>query len=285
MDQRVVVLGPGDDCAVVRQVAGGRLLLTVDQVIEGRHVLPTTPIDLVARKAIARSVSDIAAMGGTPLWSLATACLPRGYRGADALFEACWRHAVAMNCPLVGGDIACAAEGTPLMLTVTVGGQPHATRQEVRRSDARAGDGVYVTGRIGGSLRSGRHLTFTPRVPEGAALAEKLSEHLHAMIDVSDGLGRDAGRIAEASGVRIELDAASVPLHVERTGDVLAAVGDGEDYELLFTAEPSAVDRMSWDTGLATITRIGRVVNGDGCVLVGLGAGAVDLRQCGWDHR
>ncbi|HBS28775.1 MAG TPA: thiamine-monophosphate kinase [Phycisphaerales bacterium] len=269
-----VVLGPGDDCAVVE--LQGATLLTVDQLVGGRHFDPaSTPVDLIARKAVARSVSDIAAMAGAPVAALATGCLPRGFAGGDELFERMAHWSAHWGCPLVGGDIAT-GDG-PLVLTVTLIGAPHAARGAVRRSGARAGDGVFVTGALGGSLASGRHLSFEPRVREARALADALGRGLHAMIDLSDGLGRDAGRIAEASGVRIELEAGQIPRH-EGVAGWREAASEGEDYELLFTAPNGAVMPTA-----VRVTRVGRVVAGAGCV-VRTQVGQIDARELGWDH-
>lgn len=307
-----VLLGPGDDCAVLDPAVasgigggeggdsgGGVLLVTVDQVIEDRHFkgpLGAAPadgggragaaaIEDVARKAVARSVSDIAAMGGRPLWALATGALPPrlSQTQADQLFEAMARWARHWGCPLVGGDIALLGNDGehPAVLTVTVIGAAHPARGPVRRDGARAGDSVYVTGRIGGSLASGRHLSFEPRVREGWWLAGTLGPTLHAMIDLSDGLGRDAARIAEASGARLEIGEAAVPMHA---GYGPSNLGDGEDYELLFTAAPGAdVPTACPETGTA-LTRIGRVVAGSGCVLVARDGSARDAASLGWDH-
>src|SRR6185503_9869926 len=137
-----VLVGPGDDCAVVRMPSGDRLLITVDQVVRGCHFGNDTPIDLVARKAVAGAVCDIAAMGGTPCWGLATGALRAVCADGDALFDAMSAWARRFGCPLVGGDIA-AGGGDELVLTVTVGGLPHGRRGPVLRSGARAGDEVW----------------------------------------------------------------------------------------------------------------------------------------------
>lgn len=276
----VVVVGPGDDTAVLQ--LGGRTLVTVDHLVAGRHFDPeTTSIDQIARKAVARSVSDIAAMAGSPQAGLATGCLPEEFRQADELFDRMAHWARCYGCPLVGGDIAVSSG--PLVLTVVVMGEAHAARGPALRSDARAADAVYVTGRIGGSLVSGRHLSFEPRVAEGRWLADHLGSDLGAMIDLSDGLGRDAGRVAQASRVRIELQAGALPLHGDAE-DWVAATGEGEDYELLFTAREGAAlpDRIP-ETGVS-ITRIGRVTVGSGCVIFDEAATEVDARELGWDH-
>lgn len=284
-----VLLGPGDDCAAVRP-PGGAMLLTVDQVIERRHFVPGTPLDLVARKAVARSISDLAAMGATPWCALATGALPAGFpqADADALCVSIKKWAENWNCPLVGGDLASLPEPTsPLMLTVTAIGVAHASGHVATRGGAKPGDHVYVTGALGGSLDRatgmGRHLTFEPRVREAAWLLDTFGTRVHAMIDLSDGLGRDASRIAEASRVRLELDAEAIPRH-GGVDDWRAAAGDGEDYELLVCIDPAcAVPALIQSTG-TRLTRVGSVAPGAGCVVQD-GADVHDVRAVGWDHN
>ena len=287
-----VVVGPGDDCAVVRTAGGEGLLFTVDHLIAGRHFVEMgrpggATAEQVAHKALARSLSDVAAMGGLPRWCLATAAFPAGFgdEAARAIFDALRGRGLAWSCPLVGGDCAVLPAGAPLTLTTTVVGVPHAVRGPVLRSGARPGDGVWVTGCVGDALASGRHLEFEPRVREGAWLCETLGAGLHAMIDVSDGLGRDAGRVAKASGVRIEIEGERVPVY-EEAGGVATACAEGEDYELLFTADAACEGRLSagvcGDTGTRA-TRIGRVCAGRGCGLRVEGVW-VDAAGLGWDH-
>ncbi|MBO6514557.1 MAG: thiamine-monophosphate kinase, partial [Phycisphaerales bacterium] len=200
-----VVVGPGDDCAVLESPSGELALLTVDQLVEGRHFEPGTDLDLIARKSIARSVSDIAAMGGVPNWSLATGVLPKEYPNADQLFDAMHKWASHWNCPIIGGDIAShSSPDHPLTLTVTVGGSMLDDSKPVVRSGAQPGDLLYLTGQVGGSFESGWHLLFEPRLDAGRWASQT---GVHAMMDLSDGLGRDADRIAKASGVVIEIEA------------------------------------------------------------------------------
>ncbi|MEM1167148.1 MAG: thiamine-phosphate kinase [Planctomycetota bacterium] len=273
-----VLVGPGDDCAVIESASGAPpLLLTVDQLIEGRHFEPDTLFDRIAHKAIARSVSDLAAMGGAPIGALCAASLPASFTRDDELFDHAHRAAGALACPLIGGDIARTTG--PLTLSITAIGRAHAMRGPVLRSDARPGDDLYLTGRLGGSFESGRHLSFTPRLGEGTALCDTLGHHLGAMIDLSDGLGRDAGRIALASSVRLEIETALVPMH-EGVKDWRRAVADGEDYELLFTAR-AEVPRTVAGT---TIVRIGRVVAGEGCIAIDPEGHHHDIAHAGWDH-
>lgn len=266
-----VTVGPGDDAAVVT-LGTQTLLLTVDQLIEGRHYLAGTPLDRIAHKAVARSLSDIAAMGGAARFSLVTAALAPDFQNADRLFELMQSVAASHGATLVGGDIAVTPG--PTVFTVTVVGEPHPRRGPVLRAGAEPGDHVHLTGPIGGSLGSGHHLTFTPRLAEAAALCESLGPRLHAMIDLSDGLGRDAARVALASGVRLEFDARLLPLTPGLT-DPAAACADGEDYELLFTAP---------DLHVPGAHRIGRVLPGSGTVLRTISGAEIDLAHLGWDH-
>ena len=240
-----VIVGPGDDCAVVRTPSGDTLLLTVDQLVEGRHFETGTPIDLIARKAVARSISDIAAMGGEPCWGLATGLLPDGYQHGRELSEALHKWGAHWNCPIVGGDIAFGPG--PLSMTITVVGRigPHqcdptssvGTRPgaPILRSGARAGDELWLTGQVGASFDSGWHLQFEPRLAAGQAAAR--SGRVHAMLDLSDGLGRDAARIGTASNMRLMIEAAKLPIS-HRARDWAQAVSEGEDYELLMAIHP-----------------------------------------------
>lgn len=283
-----VVLGPGDDGAAVRP-PGGTMLLTVDQVIARRHFVPGTPLDLVARKAVARSISDLAAMGATPWCALATGALPAGFPqcDADALCESIKKWAEHWRCPMVGGDLASMPDAaSPLTLTVTAIGTAHTSGHIVTRAGAKPGDHVYVTGALGGSFDRatgmGRHLTFEPRLREAAWLLDTLGHRVHAMIDVSDGLGRDANRIAAASGVRIEIDADAIPRNAG-VNDWRAAASDGEDYELLVCIDPAArPPTICPETG-TMLHRLGLVTAGAGCV-VRVASDAIDVHDVGWDH-
>lgn len=273
-----VLVGPGDDAAVVR--VAGDLLLKVDQLIEGRHFRADAPIELIARKALARPISDIAAMGGEPVAALASACLPPGFTRAAKLFDAMHDHARAWRCPLVGGDIAQGA-GERLSLSVSVVGRPHPRRGPVLRSGAREGDSLLVSGPLGGSLDPatglGRHLTFEPRVALARELCDQLGDDLRSMIDLSDGLGIDAARLADSSGLRAVLDAASIPL-APGVASWRRACADGEDHELLIACGPS---RAGTARSLGMVT-VGRLARGGGCVVIEGGI-EHDARALGFD--
>ncbi len=281
-----VLIGPGDDMALVA-VGERPILLAIDQVVAGCHFdLQRTPMALVGRKAVNRSLSDIAAMAGVPSACLAAVTLPRDLTETRAreLFDAMDRTAREHGCPLVGGDIAIGRASADLVCSVAVVAEP-GPAGAVSRAGARAGDRVYVTGELGGSLgpdRLGRHLTFEPRLEEALELARLLGSALHAMIDLSDGLGRDAGHLAERSGVQVQLDADRVPCAPGL--DWRRALGDGEDYELCFTADGPVPRRL----GGVAVTEVGRVAErrgpGEPLVLVREGDRTWDASGLGWEH-
>lgn len=286
-----IEVGPGDDCAVVRTPDGRRLLIGVDQLVAGRHfeasMLETDEgIDLVARKAVARSVSDIAAMGGAPCWGLATALLPDGFGPADALFDAMARWARHWGCPLIGGDIA-SGRG-PLSLTVTIAGFMPWDTAPLLRSGARPGDEIWLTGQVGGSFESGWHLRFEPRLEAGQMAAR--SRRIRAAIDLSDGLGRDAARIGAASGTVLELRAASLPVS-HRCTDWRQAAGEGEDYELLLCALPRHPEVDAPPIGVQPpllgpvgVVRAPRGGEKPGAVIVDAHGTGHDAADLGWNH-
>ena len=284
-----VSIPPGDDMAELSLPANaGRLLVAVDQVIGGRHVRHDEDPKLIGRKAVARNVSDIAAMAAEPLASVVACCLPRDWDEPRALslFAGLRESAAAWRCPLIGGDLALGGPGDPLTVSVTVLATPRG--RAITRRGSRIGDGVFVTGSLGGSLApdgGGRHLTFEPRLHESWALADSLGERLHAMIDLSDGLGRDAGHLLEgpkAIGLAIELDGHALPC--QPGSDWKSALGDGEDYELLFTAEGPVPATL----GGVPVTRVGSVRarrEGEPAVLVRIDGRTAAVGDLGWEHR
>ncbi len=286
-DGNQLLTGPGDDCAVIQSSSGDLSLLTVDQLVEARHFETDTEIDLIARKAIARSVSDIAAMGGVPSWSLATAVLPKNYPHADELFDAMSKWAEHWNCPLIGGDIAShGSNDHPLTLTVTIGGTMYKDSSPILRSGAQPGDHLYLTGQIGGSFDSDWHLLFEPRLQAGQwASANHADSGVHAMLDLSDGLGRDADRIAKASNLIIEIDATKLPIS-HRCKDWRQACSDGEDYELLMCIDP-AQEIPQMDPPLQGPVGVCRPCNPNespGAIMIDPHGKHHDASSLGWDH-
>src|SRR5512146_1953879 len=204
-----VVVGAGDDCAVLEFYAPDRLLLfKTDAVVQGVHFTDDTPPEQIGHKALARCLSDIAAMAGTPTAALVTLALPRNfdpayvdgvYAGMNALAR---RHDVA----IVGGETTTNPERLLLSIAL-LGWTPRG--KAVLRSGAEVGDAIFVTGELGGSL-AGKHLDFEPRLAEARWLAQHFS--LHAMLDVSDGLAGDLPHLLKASRVGAELLTAAIPI-------------------------------------------------------------------------
>ena len=252
--------GPGDDLAVL-DFHGHGLLVGVDQVVEGVHFTKDTAPELVGRKAVARNISDVAGMAARPIAVVASCVLPPDVSPdwARRLVDAVRRSALQFNAPLVGGDTALHRGAGPLTVSVTVLAEPLSpTLQPVLRSGGHVRDRLFVTGSLGGSLRpdgTGRHLDFEPRLDEAEALRATLGGDLHAMMDLSDGLARDAARLAHASGLQAVIDAGALPC--SPGCGWRAAMCDGEDYELLMAvggtrAVPAVVGR-----GRTRITQIG----------------------------
>jgi len=282
-------VGIGDDAAELELGGGQKLVLTTDMVVAGIHFSPETEAELIARKAITRALSDLAAMAARPLCTIAAVSFGTRPDGAFCrrLTEALWRTAQEFSAPLVGGDIA--AGGGSLTIAVTVIGVP-GQAGVVTRAGARTGDAVCVTGSLGGSIR-GRHLTFTPRVREALELAA--AAELHAMIDISDGLSTDLLHIAEASGVAMEIEAQRVPISQDavalsqETGrdPLWHALNDGEDYELAFCLDWQDADRLA-RRGVrdVVVSKIGTVIPAGESRLVTPDGKTEILRAGGWEH-
>jgi thiamine-monophosphate kinase len=294
-----VIVGPGDDAAVLAPPSG-QLVLTADALIEGVHFdLAFTSARDLGYKAVVVNLSDIAAMGASPRAAVVTLALSRGVEASwvielyGGMREACDEHALW----LVGGDLT---RGAQIAISVTVAGDV-APGRAVTRAGGRPGHIVAVTGELGASAaglriaRAGRvgterdralllaHLRPVARVGEGAVLAR---HEASAMMDVSDGLGKDLTRLAAASGVRARLRLVDVPI---ATGATAAeGLGGGEDYELLVALPgPQALEaaatelRESYGTAL---TAIGELAEGDGVVAVGDDGIVRPLDPSGWDH-
>jgi len=256
---RSVHTGIGDDCAAVESGRRGVLtLLKTDCVVEGRHFLARDAASSIGWKAACRAVSDIAACGGEPRFALVTCVLPRAQTGRwlDGLYRGLSRAARSYGFEIVGGELA-RTEG-PAMISVALTGEV-SRREFVPRGGGRPGDVLYVTGVLGGSLRSGWHLRFTPRAKEARWLAEHFRPR--AMMDVSDGLAADLPRMAAASGTGFVLDPPCVPRR--RGASVQEALGEGEDFELLFAVAPSRAMRLeaAWRRHFPRLklSRIGRL--------------------------
>ena len=282
---RDVVVGPGDDCAVVR-AADEEWLLTSDPVIEGVHFDGTATPQQIGHKALARSLSDIAAMGGTPRWALVDLVAPGDTPAGklEAIYAGLCATADAYGIAIVGGDVAA---GPVIELHVfAVGSLPPGSA--ILRSGALPGDGIYVTGALGGSRLQGHHLSFTPRLREGRWLRE--GEWATAMCDISDGLSTDLHHLAAASGVGAAIRLATVPCSpaARSTQDPLThALCDGEDFELLFSVSAArlAEFEVAWQSSaLAACTRIGTITIDGGVMGIGADDSVRPLDAAGYDH-
>ena len=268
-----VIAGPGDDCAVVEGKDGGWQLLKTDCVVEGIHFLSGTDPNLVGRKAMNRVLSDIAAMGGRPAHALVTIAVDAGrsFAEVEGWYAGMIEAAEAAGCGIVGGETS-RLPVTGAVITVAMTGAVKPS-ECVFRSGARPGDLIVVTGRLGGSFASGRHLTFTPRLREARWLVARAKPT--AMMDLSDGLGSDLPRLVAASGVGYRIDEASLPCHDGVTA--VAAVRDGEDYELLMTFSPDTFRDLPSEWREA-FPEVGLTVIGE---VTAATEGAIDR---GWEH-
>lgn len=265
-----VVLGVGDDCAVLTPPPGERLVATVDMLVEGVH-FHRSALDGegLGRRALAVNLSDIASMGARPLWALVSLGLPAWVDDGflAALYRGIGDLATRYGLAVVGGNLTRLPER--LAIDITVVG---AAARPVARGGARPGDALYVTGCLGAAaaeLAGGRHREPEPRLSEGRALAA--SGGVRAMIDISDGLVQDLGHVCAASGVGAALAAGSIPVAAGATLE--QALYGGEDYELLLAAEPAA--RLP-----LPLYRIGELrPAGEGLTLDGR-----PLPVRGWDH-
>ena len=273
-----LVVGAGDDCAVLDLGSPDHLILfKTDAVVEGVHFTRETPPPKIGRKALARCLSDIAAMAGTPTAVLVTLALPPDfdpdwiagiYAGLNALAA---EHQVAV----AGGETTTNPERTLISIAL-IGTIPRG--KPVLRRGARPGDAIFVTGELGGSL-AGKHLDFEPRLAEARWLAAHFQ--LHAMMDISDGLAGDLRHILTASSVGAELLKSAVPVsraakvrareNPSAKAPLAAALSDGEDFELLFTlGAGNAVKLMDgWKQQFPKLklTCIGKIVPGEGILI------------------
>jgi len=259
--------GIGDDCAVLPATGPRRLLVTTDPVIYGRHFDDSLSPAAAAEKLLKRNLSDIAAMGGVPRSAVISLALPRrvSITWIRSFYRALGRCADRHGVTIAGGDIAESTDMLGAFLTLM--GEAAGTRVLTRRG-ARAGDWIYVTGELGGSIL-GKHHRFTPRLPEGRWLAGR--HEVRCLMDLSDGLAKDLLDLVPV-GAKPVLTATALPL--SRAAHTLArrdgrsavdhALSDGEDFELLF-AVSARTDRpafeRAWRARFATrLTCIGRFV-------------------------
>jgi thiamine-monophosphate kinase len=252
-----VLIGPGDDCAALRWQPDAPVLVTTDMLMDGTcfNLVEAGP-RLVGRKAMAVNLSDIAAMAGRPIAAVVSVALPRqnGRTLAEELYLGLRDVADKFQTAIAGGDTN--AWDGPLVISVTVLGEA-TPPGPVRRSGAKPGDWLLVTGPLGGSIL-GKHLDFTPRVRE--ALELHALADLHAMIDISDGLAADVHHLCTESGCGALLRAEAIPVSdaawkIDDGRSALDhALSDGEDFELVFALSPADGQRLLRDQPVSGIT-------------------------------
>ena len=281
-----IVTGVGDDMAVLR-ASGSQILLSSDLLLDGVHFISKDHSFLrIGRKAVARALSDCAAMAVNPTALLVSAALPSALESTsvEELFEGIHRAADQFGAGIAGGDTA-KWEG-PLAIDIAVLAEPFPGIAPVLRNGAKVGDRVCITGSLGGSIL-GKHLDFVPRIREAKIIAQTLGEYLHAMMDISDGLTLDLWRMCEASGVGAKLDeillqgVISDDARRSSAGDGKSALEhamtDGEDYELLVAVAPQA------DLRELELSPIGTIVK-EGLQFQWRDSGVEVLRPGGWIH-
>ena len=233
-----VIKGIGDDTAVLPYTQHSYLLMTADMLLEDVHFLRSDSPRLIGRKALACNISDIAAMGGLPRHATISVGMPQDIKLAyvKEIIRGISDFARRYNINIIGGDTN---HSRKIIIDIALLGVVEKDNL-VLRSGARPGDFLFVTGPLGGSLASGRHLSFTPRLYEARYLVKAYKPR--AMIDVSDGLVLDLSRIAQASGVGALLYEGLIPKRKNVTLE--NALYDGEDYELLFALSPYQARRL-----------------------------------------
>lgn len=270
-----VLLGPGDDTAILRWQSGSNCLVTTDMLLEGScfrlaGIHPNSPgagtARQIGKKAMAVNLSDIAAMAGVPVAAVVSVGLPRkgGRALAEELYLGLREMADAFDTAIIGGDTN--SWDGPLVINVTLLGET-TPRGAVRRKGARPGDRLLVTGPLGGSLL-GKHLDFTPRVREAVALHAAVD--LHAMIDISDGLAADVAHLCAESGCGAVLHTEAIPIAdaarfmIDERTPLEHALGDGEDFELIFAVAPADAEMLLRTPPVRGLTVIGECVGEEG---------------------
>ena len=284
-----VLLPVGDDCAEVSWHDQRSMLVTTDMLLEGSCFLRDAGHERIGRKAMSVNLSDMAAMAGKPIAAVVSLGLPQDLpqSWAEAFYLSLQAQATRFNTAIVGGDTN--AWNGPITINVTLFGEPTGTGA-IKRSGAKPGDALLVTGSLGGSIL-GHHLDFTPRVKEAQLLHQLVK--LHAMVDISDGLAADLHHLCQESGCGAEVWAEKVPIneatHRMNDGKTLLqhALCDGEDFELLFAVSDQDAQQLLSDQPLqvfgVNLSHIGRFTTEKDMLLINDGK-ATELPPLGYVH-
>ena len=280
-------IGIGDDMAQIQLGRDSSVLVTTDMLLEGVHFdLQKATLEQVGYKAMAVSLSDCAAMVTVPIAAVASVALPKGYgqKELKQLHSGITAAGDKFGCTLVGGDITSWDDKKPLAISVAMLSRG-AGNKPIKRSGAKVGDSICVTGSLGGAVNR-KHLEFEPRVKEAIKIAQMVT--LNSMIDISDGLSSDLNRICKASRVGAIIDTELIPVSDEakKMGNPLdSALNDGEDFELLFTLsnEDCRMLLKKWN-GPIPITKIGEITDTKKMQIKMPDAVIRDLQAKGYDH-
>ena len=289
-DRAPVTLGIGDDAACLKPSSDRETLIAIDMLMEGVHfTFPLATPQLAGRKALAVNLSDIAAMAGRPTAAFVSVALPinRGMDFAKDVHAGLIQLADEYDVGVAGGDTN--SWDGPLVISVTVVGEP-IERSAVYRKGAKPGDWLFVTGGLGGSLSSGRHLTFPPRLREVEQLVSLVD--LHAMLDISDGLAADMHHMLNASQVGALIEADQVPLtetairEADFKTSLIHGLSDGEDFELLFAVSPDDGRLLLSDWRNETpVHKIGEISEALGARIRYSDGRIEPLPPLGWTHH